>query len=170
MQVPSYSPRRSRLARAAVWTLILTLAMPGGLVLPRPAAAANAIQTILSDALYGGAAGLLLGGVLMLVVDKDSRDDTLRWGAVIGTFAGFAYGVYDTQKGSGDYSELFGRPATPEGAGLWPGTRDPRWEQTANALGLQPYSGSPLAAAACPAPSARAVRETARGAYGRGSW
>jgi hypothetical protein len=73
-----------------------------GLILPGPVspvrAEDNSIVTVLKDAAYGGLGGLLLGGVLALVVDKDSRDDSIRWGVVAGTFAGFAYGIYEVTR------------------------------------------------------------------------
>lgn len=59
------------------------------------ARADSALVTVLKNGLYGGATGLLLGAVVALVSDSDSRDDSIRWGVVIGTFAGCAYGVYE---------------------------------------------------------------------------
>jgi hypothetical protein len=53
------------------------------------------ILTMAKDAVYGGATGLLLGGVLTLVVSSENRDDVVRWGVVVGTFAGFGYGLYE---------------------------------------------------------------------------
>ena len=170
MLVPAFSPAQSRFGRLAVWTLIITLLIPGGLVHPKKAAAANAIQTILMDALYGGAAGLLLGGVLMLVVDKDSRDDTLRWGAVIGTFAGFAYGVYDSRSGSSSYSDLYLRSLPREIDGAAPRTRNATFAAWADSMKMAQQSGSALAAALVRPPSSPAVGSAARCGYGRKSW
>jgi hypothetical protein len=64
--------------------------------------------TIMKNTLYGSVTGLILGGTLTLVVDKEDRDDVVRWGVVIGTFSGFAYGVYAAQMGEED---LLGRLA-----------------------------------------------------------
>jgi hypothetical protein len=143
--------------------------MPGGLLRPHPASAENAIKTIVTDALYGGAAGLLLGGVLMLVVDKDNRDDTLRWGAVIGTFAGFAYGIYETQHGSGEYSELLRRHhrlGSPRGSDA-ERAELARW---AESLQLTPMPGSPLAASDDLSTAPAAAPLAMRSAYGREPW
>lgn len=112
MFVRRFSPVGSILVRASAWALILALFAPGGLARPRAASAESDIKVILTDSLYGAAAGALLGGVLMLVVDKDNRDDTLRWGIVLGTFSGFAYGIYETSGDSGGYSGLL-RPIPP---------------------------------------------------------
>jgi len=101
--------------RTVLALVILSLLVPGGLAQPRRAVAEEKLKTLLIVALYGGAAGLLLGGVLTLVVDKDNRDDALRWGIVVGTFAGFAYGVYEIRGGSDEFS------AWPQPAGNGPG-------------------------------------------------
>lgn len=53
------------------------------------------ILSVAKNAVYGGATGLLLGGVLTLVVPSEKRDDVVRWGVVVGTFAGFGYGLYE---------------------------------------------------------------------------
>lgn len=72
---------------------------------PAPAQASdNGVLQVMKSALYGGVAGLLLGGVLTLVVDSDSRDDVVRWGVVLGTFGGFAYGIYDLSSGSSEFT------------------------------------------------------------------
>jgi hypothetical protein len=63
------------------------------------------ILTVAKNAVYGGATGLLLGGVLTLVVPADSRDDMVRWGLVIGTFAGFGYGLYEARGPKDGFSE-----------------------------------------------------------------
>ena len=85
---------------------VLTLALPALLLSatagswPSTAAAEeeNKILTATKSALYGGAAGLLLGGVAALVVNRDDRDNAMRWGVVVGTFSGFAYGLYDVTR------------------------------------------------------------------------
>ena len=52
--------------------------------------------------MYGAATGLLLGGVTALVVDSNDRGDAIRWGIVLGTFGGFAYGVYKVSTNDDD--------------------------------------------------------------------
>ncbi|MFN8549379.1 MAG: hypothetical protein U0527_15760 [Candidatus Eisenbacteria bacterium] len=84
----------------------LTVAALAGMLalspLPRlgatSARADGGLVTILKDGLYGGATGLLLGAVIALVVDSDHRDDSVRWGIVLGTFGGCAYGIYDVSQ------------------------------------------------------------------------
>jgi hypothetical protein len=63
------------------------------------------ILTVAKDAVYGGATGLLLGGVLTLVVPAKDRDDVVRWGVVAGTFAGFGYGLYEASGQKDGFSE-----------------------------------------------------------------
>ncbi len=88
----------------------VALAMPLFLLLsacisPNAGARENPMLVLLKNSVYGSACGLLLGGVLTLVVDKDNRGDMVRWGVVIGTFSGFGYGIYDLSAGSG-YEEF----------------------------------------------------------------
>jgi hypothetical protein len=67
----------------------------------------NKILEVAKCTIYGGATGLLVGGVLTLVVKDDNRDDVVRWGVVIGTFGGLAYGLYDVSKQKEDgFTEL----------------------------------------------------------------
>ncbi len=94
--------RRMRGAHLIVAALLVVII--GQTVTPAQASD-NEILTVVQDAVYGGAAGLLLGGVLALVVPKDNRDDSLRWGVVVGTFAGFAYGMYDVFADGDSFSE-----------------------------------------------------------------
>lgn len=63
------------------------------------------ILTVAKNAVYGGATGLLLGGVLTLVVPSENRDDMVRWGLVIGTFGGFGYGLYEVSGQKDGFSE-----------------------------------------------------------------
>lgn len=92
-------------------TLLLAGLLGFGAGPARPAAAQeNKILTATKSALYGCAAGLLLGGAASLVVSEADRDNVIRWGVVIGTFGGFAYGIYDTQGRSGEYSNRLCRP------------------------------------------------------------
>jgi hypothetical protein len=63
------------------------------------------ILDVAKNAVYGGATGLLLGGVLTLVVPVDKRDDVVRWGVVIGTFVGFGYGLYEARGEKDGFSE-----------------------------------------------------------------
>ncbi len=65
----------------------------------------NPMLLLLKNSVYGSACGLLLGGVLTLVMDKDNRGDVVRWGVVVGTFSGFGYGIYELSAGSG-YEEF----------------------------------------------------------------
>ena len=77
----------------------------GGSVASPAQAAGERILTVAKDAVYGGATGLLLGGVLTLVVPTEKRDDVVRWGVVVGTFAGFGYGLYEGHGRKDEFSE-----------------------------------------------------------------
>jgi hypothetical protein len=117
----STSPTRGRLGWSVL--LLLCLLIPIATRQAPPAYAdENKILTVTKDALYGAGAGLLLSGVTTLVVAKDSRSDVLRWGIVIGTFGGFAYGVYEvhTRSKNDGFSgfppdDRIGKPARAKG-------------------------------------------------------
>lgn len=98
--------------------LLLSLAWPGlgGGDGAAQARSENKILLLAKTAVYGGLTGLLLGGVAALVVDSDSRDDAVRWGVVLGTFGGFAYGIY-TLSTSDDEDFFLRRPGYPTDLG-----------------------------------------------------
>jgi len=112
--------RRARLITTLAVTVLLTAS-----IIPGPwtatAAAETKIARVTKNALYGAGLGLLLGAATALVVDSDKRDDSIRWGLVLGTFAGFGYGVYTIAAGEDD--EFFMAETSP--AGTTPGF-DPR--------------------------------------------
>ena len=84
---------------------VAPLMVSGGLSASPAQADGERILTVAKDAVYGGATGLLLGGVLTLVVPSESRDDMVRWGVVVGTFAGFGYGLYEARGQKDEFSE-----------------------------------------------------------------
>jgi O-antigen/teichoic acid export membrane protein len=88
------------LTAAFLVALLLLGVVPGST--PSPARAEEPMLTIMKNTLYGAITGLILGGTLTLVVEKEKRDDVVRWGIVIGTFAGFAYGLYEASRGEED--------------------------------------------------------------------
>jgi hypothetical protein len=57
----------------------------------------NPMQEIAKSTIFGGLAGLLLGGAYALADDSGDDSDALKWGVVAGTFFGFAYGFYHVQ-------------------------------------------------------------------------
>jgi hypothetical protein len=98
--------------------LALALALTFAQIAPvaRAQDSSNDLLVIAKSSLLGGLLGLVLGGVTALVVDSEKRDDSVRWGIVLGTFAGFGYGVY-TVTTDRDDDDFFG--AIPENAGSW---------------------------------------------------
>jgi hypothetical protein len=92
--------------RLARFLQVAPLALAGGLAVSPARAGSERILAVAESALYGGATGLLLGGVLTLVVKPDNRDDVVRWGVVAGTFLGFGYGLYDARGAKEGFSEL----------------------------------------------------------------
>ena len=69
---------------------------------PRPARAAvdvtrsgaeNPMVEVARSTLYGGLAGLMLGGALALVTDGDDSEK-VKWGFAGGTFFGFGFGLW----------------------------------------------------------------------------
>jgi hypothetical protein len=73
--------------------LVRALLLSALILLPGPAGAAEPVVTVLKNTLLGGVTGLLLGGTVSLVTDKDHRGDVVRWGFVLGTLGGFVLGV-----------------------------------------------------------------------------
>ncbi len=108
-QLSSYRTR-SRL-RLIAWALPVFLLF-STCISARSDAQGNPMLVLLKNSVYGGACGLLLGGVLTLVVDKEDRSDVVRWGTVVGTFTGFGYGVYELS--TGDSWEEFTHRAIPD--------------------------------------------------------
>ncbi len=102
------------------WLLALIMAIG----LPRGAGATEPLLTVAKNTLLGGVTGLILGSTLTLVVDDDQRDDSVRWGIVAGTFAGFGVGVWLAATGGED---LFAQTPEDPGAGalVWSRRDDP---------------------------------------------
>lgn len=96
-----------RIGSVLVLAVALTIAMTPVAPTARAQDSSNDLLTIAKSALFGGLVGLVLGGVTALVVDSDKRDDSVRWGIVLGTFGGFAYGVYSVTTGQED-DDFFG--------------------------------------------------------------
>lgn len=83
----------------SVLLVILILAVAA----PRCRAASDPLLVVTKDTLLGAVTGLVLGGTLTLVIDDDDKKgETVRWGVVIGTFAGFGFGIYHASRGEGD--------------------------------------------------------------------
>ncbi len=73
------------------------------LAAPRCRGASDPLLVVTKDTLLGAVTGLILGGTLTLVIDDDSKKaETVRWGVVIGTFAGFGFGIYHASRGEAD--------------------------------------------------------------------
>ena len=63
--------------------------------------------------IYGGLAGLVLGGAIAWASDSDDNAETIRWSFVGGTFFGFGYGIYHVTRRPQP------RAALERGAGGW---------------------------------------------------
>jgi hypothetical protein len=53
----------------------------------------NPVMTIAKSVLWGGLAGVVLGGAVALVAEQN-EEDIVKWFFVGGTFAGLGYGIY----------------------------------------------------------------------------
>ncbi len=95
--------RRRRRWAHLLW--VVPLMVTSGPSVSSAQAGGERILIVAKNAVYGGATGLLLGGVLTLVVPSESRDDMVRWGVVLGTFAGFGYGLYEARGQKDGFSE-----------------------------------------------------------------
>ena len=93
-----------RIGLALVLLTFVATLIPSAYGPPSAEAAENKILTVTKDAVFGAAAGLLLGGVLMLVVHEGHRGDVVRWGVVVGTFGGFGYGIYEVSRDKDEFS------------------------------------------------------------------
>jgi len=88
-------PRQQALGALLIGALLLGMLTPP--------ATAEPLLGVLKNTLLGGATGLVLGGTATLVVDdEDDRSGVVRWGIVIGTFAGFSLGVALAVRGEED--------------------------------------------------------------------
>ena len=104
-----------------VLTRFIALAMILAMLPCGTARAADPLMTVLKATLVGSITGLVLGGTLTLVVDDESRSETVRWGVVIGTFAGFGVGVWQAATGRDDlFAGWAGSPAAQAQRGLQP--------------------------------------------------
>jgi hypothetical protein len=66
----------------------------------------NPVLTVAKSTLWGGLAGLVLGGAIALVAE-DNEADIVKWSFVAGTFGGFAFGVYHVATRERPTSALF---------------------------------------------------------------
>jgi hypothetical protein len=57
----------------------------------------NPMKEIATSTIYGGLAGLLLGGATALAVEEN-EDSIVKWFFVGGTFFGFGYGIYHVSR------------------------------------------------------------------------
>ncbi len=84
------------LMRAAVVALLLCMvvaASSSAQVTVHREGDENPVITIAKSIMWGGLAGLVLGGAVALVAE-DNEEDIVKWFFVGGTFAGLGYGVY----------------------------------------------------------------------------
>ncbi len=66
----------------------------------------NPVLTVSKSTIYGGLAGLVLGGALALAVNEN-EGDIVKWFFVAGTFGGFGAGVYHVTHRPAPSSALF---------------------------------------------------------------
>ncbi|MCA9729083.1 MAG: hypothetical protein KC729_15435 [Candidatus Eisenbacteria bacterium] len=105
-----FRPGTRRVTAVVALTLMLAGFAPPLVSTAHAEDASTPLLTIAKSSLLGGLVGLVLGGVTALVVDSDKRDDSVRWGIVLGTFGGFAYGIYAVSQHSDD--DFFGARET----------------------------------------------------------
>ena len=98
------SSRPARRGGLRVRDRALAVALGLGLIVTpvSNARASEPLMNVLKSTILGSVTGLLLGGTLTLVVDEGQRADTVRWGVVIGTFAGCGVGIWQVARGNDD--------------------------------------------------------------------
>lgn len=82
-----------RLVALSVMIMLLVPVVAGAQVEVIRTGEENPMITIAKATFWGGVTGLVLGGAVALVVDKD-QEDYIKWFFVGGVFGGFAFGVY----------------------------------------------------------------------------
>jgi hypothetical protein len=85
--------------------LVACLAMLAGSVAPAAAAVnverrsdENPMIEVARSTLYGGLAGLMVGGAIALIDEDDDNGDIVKWGFVTGTFVGLGMGLWWTSQ------------------------------------------------------------------------
>lgn len=86
-----------RILCAALAALLLTTASA------RPARADNQFNEVAKTTVLGAAAGLVVGSAIAWLADDG---EPVKWGFVIGTFGGLAYGVSHANRSSASLIEL----------------------------------------------------------------
>lgn len=86
--------------------LVLTIVLAAVLCAvgaPREARAENAFNEVAKTTVLGAAAGLVVGGAIAWLAEDG---EPVKWGFVIGTFGGLAYGVAHQNSSSASLIEL----------------------------------------------------------------
>lgn len=86
-----------RITSAALVALLLAVTTV------RPARAENQFNEVAKTTVLGAAAGLVVGGAIAWLADDS---EPVKWGFVIGTFGGLAYGVAHANQSSASLIEL----------------------------------------------------------------
>ncbi len=98
-----------------MWNTIRILLLTSLLVLPATSLAQvevhrggdeNPVLTVSKSILYGGLAGLVLGGALALAVEEN-EGEVVRWFFVGGTFVGLGAGIYHVNHRAKPSAALF---------------------------------------------------------------
>ncbi|OGF18196.1 MAG: hypothetical protein A2W00_10000 [Candidatus Eisenbacteria bacterium RBG_16_71_46] len=88
----------TRLVPMLVMTVLAFVARPVALhaaVNVERQGAENPVIEIAKSTVYGGLAGLVVGGAIALASDSNDNDgDIVRWSFIGGTFVGLGYGIY----------------------------------------------------------------------------
>ncbi|MBI5170348.1 MAG: hypothetical protein HZA61_12740 [Candidatus Eisenbacteria bacterium] len=86
--------------------LMLTLVLAAVLVMvaaPREARAENSFNEVAKTTVLGAAAGLVVGGAIAWLAEDG---EPVKWGFVVGTFGGLAYGLAHQNSSSASLIEL----------------------------------------------------------------
>jgi len=84
---------RSAIRTVIIFILLVAIVPAAGAQTTVRVGEENPVATIAKATLWGGLAGLVLGGATALVVD-DNEEEIVKWFFVGGTFFGFGYGLY----------------------------------------------------------------------------
>jgi hypothetical protein len=103
----------------------------------------NPMLTVAKSTFWGSVTGLLIGGAIALVVE-DNKGDQVKWGFVVGTIGGCAFGFYHVFTREPPTTGLL--DAGPEGL-AW---SLPEVHITVDAPATGPQAGSPRVSARVP--------------------
>jgi len=86
--------KRTIAAALAAWLLCTTAAPAAAAVNVERSGSENPMVELSRSILYGGLAGVMVGGAIALATESDDTSEILRWSLVTGTLVGLGFGLH----------------------------------------------------------------------------